>query len=81
MLGSSSFGREQSSVLWAALRQRSHLPVRLALPVKQTAYSDGLTCDHYHLSPAAAAWRRYASSYATQADASYSWLALMIDIM
>ena len=55
MSGSSSFGSEHSSVLWAALRQRSHLPIRLAFPVKQMVYKEGFTCDHCHWSPAAAA--------------------------
>ena len=81
MSGSSSFGSEHSSVLWAALRQRSHLPVRLAFPVKQMVYKEGFTCDHCHWSPVAAAWRLYASSYTIHADPSNSWLALIIEIM
>ena len=56
-------------------------PARLVFPVKQMMYKEGFTCDHCHWSPAAAAWRLYASSYTVHADPSNSWLALIIEIM
>ena len=69
--GSASDARLQSSVLWVALRQRSHLSDLLALAVKQIAYSDWLIRDK-SVSPRAAAWRLYATSYAAHAVPSYS---------
>ena len=73
--------RGQLLVMCPVLRHRSHLIDTAAFPVKQSEYIDRLIADQLWFPVTAAAFRRKAVSYRTQASPTNSWCALDIVIM